>query len=163
MAMDDVAASKYAPGLHPDLPAPANTVGVIGWLRANLFSSGPNSALTLVPFVVAFLAAAWLGGLSIMGSVLVAILIVLAVRIVARIVAGNPVFENTLLTIIGAAIILVILSALFDFTIFDAVWHASGRKDCAKSPAAPAGASSRRARRSSSSASTRVPSVGGSS
>jgi general L-amino acid transport system permease protein len=128
------ASSQYPPGQHPDLPAPPATVGVVGWLRANLFSSGPNTGLTLVPFVIAYLAADWFGGLSIMGSVLIAILVVLAVRIVARIVAGNPVIENTLLTIIGAVIIVLILNALFDFTVLDAVWDATGRKDCAKSP-----------------------------
>lgn len=33
---------------HPDLPPPASTVGIIGWLRGNLFSSPINSLLTLV-------------------------------------------------------------------------------------------------------------------
>ena len=32
---------------HPDLPPPASTVGVVGWLRSNLFSSPLNSVLTL--------------------------------------------------------------------------------------------------------------------
>ena len=31
----------------PDLPPPALSVGVVGWLRANLFSSGFNTLLTL--------------------------------------------------------------------------------------------------------------------
>lgn len=38
----------YPPGQHPDLPAPAGTVGVVGWLRTNLFSSVSNSILTLL-------------------------------------------------------------------------------------------------------------------
>ncbi|PWV64487.1 amino acid ABC transporter permease [Plasticicumulans acidivorans] len=33
---------------HPDLPPPSASTGVIGWLRANLFSSPLNSALTLL-------------------------------------------------------------------------------------------------------------------
>ena len=33
---------------HPDLPPPASTVGVIGWLRRNLFSSPSNTVLTIV-------------------------------------------------------------------------------------------------------------------
>lgn len=33
---------------HPDLPPPRASVGVPGWLRANLFSSVPNSIITLV-------------------------------------------------------------------------------------------------------------------
>ena len=37
--------SEHAP--HPDLPPPTTSVGVIGWLRQNLFSSPLNSLLTL--------------------------------------------------------------------------------------------------------------------
>lgn len=33
---------------RPDLPPPANTVGVLGWLRKNLFSNAVNSCLTLI-------------------------------------------------------------------------------------------------------------------
>jgi len=32
----------------PDLPPPARQLGVLGWLRANLFSSWLNGLLTLV-------------------------------------------------------------------------------------------------------------------
>jgi len=32
----------------PDRPAPAQTVGVVGWMRRNLFSSPANTALTLI-------------------------------------------------------------------------------------------------------------------
>ncbi len=32
----------------PDLPPPANTAGVVGWLRKNLFNSPLNSVLTLI-------------------------------------------------------------------------------------------------------------------
>lgn len=134
MAMDDVVTPRYAPGQHPALPAPASTVGVVGWLRANLFSTGPDTSLTLVPFGVAFLAAAWFGGVSIMGSIVIGILIAVGVRIVARVAFGNPVIDNTVLTIVGAIIIFLIADVLLNFTIFDAVWSASGRADCAKSP-----------------------------
>ena len=34
--------------LKPDLPAPRMTAGVLGWIRANLFSSTFNTALTLI-------------------------------------------------------------------------------------------------------------------
>ncbi|MCB1923128.1 MAG: amino acid ABC transporter permease [Gammaproteobacteria bacterium] len=37
---------------HPDLPPPSTSVGVVGWLRANLFSSWLNSILTLCAFYV---------------------------------------------------------------------------------------------------------------
>lgn len=37
----------------PALPAPASTVGVIGWLRANLFSSPGNILLTIVAALIA--------------------------------------------------------------------------------------------------------------
>lgn len=33
---------------HPDLPPPVTTVGVLGWLRANLFSTWGNTLLTLI-------------------------------------------------------------------------------------------------------------------
>jgi len=33
---------------HPDLPPPSSTVGALGWLRRNLFSSPSNTALTLL-------------------------------------------------------------------------------------------------------------------
>ena len=39
---------QYAPGTHPDLPPPANTVGPIHWLQANLFSNIPNTIVSLV-------------------------------------------------------------------------------------------------------------------
>lgn len=62
----------YITGQHPDLPPPASQVGVIGWLRSNLFSSPLNTVLTLaslyivyvvVPPVIewAFLTADWRG------------------------------------------------------------------------------------------------------
>ncbi|MGR3913071.1 MAG: amino acid ABC transporter permease [Gammaproteobacteria bacterium] len=45
-AQPDNPAQKYAPGQHPDLPAPANLVGPLAWVRANLLSSPSNIALT---------------------------------------------------------------------------------------------------------------------
>jgi len=39
---------KYEVGDHPDMPAPLTTTGIIGWLRANLFSSPVNSVFTLL-------------------------------------------------------------------------------------------------------------------
>ena len=39
---------KFAPGSHPDLPPPPGTIGVVGWLRHNLFSSIGNTILSLV-------------------------------------------------------------------------------------------------------------------
>ncbi len=40
--------SHYAPGTHPDLPPPARTTGMVGWVRGNLLSSPLNVALTLL-------------------------------------------------------------------------------------------------------------------
>ena len=45
----------HEPGEHPDLPPPASTVGVIGWLRANLFSSPLNIALTFVGIFLVYI------------------------------------------------------------------------------------------------------------
>ena len=38
----------YAPGSYPDLPPPPGTIGIIGWLHKNLFSSVANSILSFV-------------------------------------------------------------------------------------------------------------------
>ena len=38
----------HAAGEYPDLPPPPGTTGLIGWLRANLFSSPLNTVLTLL-------------------------------------------------------------------------------------------------------------------
>jgi general L-amino acid transport system permease protein len=43
-------------GRHPDLPPPPATVGALGWLRRNLFSSPLNTALTLVSLYILWLA-----------------------------------------------------------------------------------------------------------
>jgi general L-amino acid transport system permease protein len=44
----------YEPGQHPDLPPPAGSVGAVGWLRRNLFSSPFNSALTIFAVVLLY-------------------------------------------------------------------------------------------------------------
>ena len=60
---------------QPDLPPPASEVGVVSWLRKNLFSSLPNAALTLlglyllyviVPSLIewAFIYAHWVEGVN---------------------------------------------------------------------------------------------------
>jgi len=41
-------ATHYEPGTHPDLPPPSNSVGAIGWMRANLISSPLNIILTII-------------------------------------------------------------------------------------------------------------------
>ncbi len=40
----------YELGHHPDMPPPVSTVGIVGWLRGNLFSSPLNIGLTLLCF-----------------------------------------------------------------------------------------------------------------
>jgi len=47
--------SQYAPGSHPDLPPPASMVGVVGWMRANLFSNTTNSLLTIFALYIIYL------------------------------------------------------------------------------------------------------------
>ncbi len=42
----------YPPGEHPDLPPPAGTVGVVGWLKQNLFSGIFSSILTILSILV---------------------------------------------------------------------------------------------------------------
>jgi general L-amino acid transport system permease protein len=48
--------SEFAPGQHPDLPPPVATTGIVGWMRANLFSSPLNAILTLGAVYLLYLA-----------------------------------------------------------------------------------------------------------
>ncbi len=52
---DQTVSEHYAPGQHPNLPPPGSTVGVVGWLRQNLFSSPFNTALTLAALYIVYL------------------------------------------------------------------------------------------------------------
>ncbi len=45
----------YLPGQHPDLPPPITEVGVIGWLRQNLFSNWWNTGLTFLGLYLIYL------------------------------------------------------------------------------------------------------------
>ena len=47
--------TQYQPGTHPNLPPPPSTVGVVGWLRSNLFSSTTNTLLTIFSIYVVYL------------------------------------------------------------------------------------------------------------
>lgn len=38
----------YEPGTHPSLPPPRSTVGIVGWLRGNLFSNWSNTLFTFL-------------------------------------------------------------------------------------------------------------------
>jgi general L-amino acid transport system permease protein len=42
---------KHPVGQHPDLPPPAGTIGVVGWIRHNLFPSVMSGALTIAALV----------------------------------------------------------------------------------------------------------------
>ncbi len=46
----------YAPGRHPDLRPPVSTVGVVGWLRLNVFSTPLNVALSVLVIYIIYLA-----------------------------------------------------------------------------------------------------------
>lgn len=48
-------AQHYKPGEHPDLPPPPGTIGFVGWVKKNLFSSPANTALTVVAFYLLWL------------------------------------------------------------------------------------------------------------
>ena len=45
----------YAPGTHPSLPPPVTSVGAVGWLRQNLFSSFSNTVLTVLALYLLYL------------------------------------------------------------------------------------------------------------
>lgn len=48
-------AQNYAPGTHPDLPAPVGQRGIMLWLRTNLFSSWANTIMTLIGLYLLYL------------------------------------------------------------------------------------------------------------
>ena len=48
MTGPDTPPRPYPPGQHPDLPPPLGSTGILGWVRANLFSSLGNTLLTLL-------------------------------------------------------------------------------------------------------------------
>jgi general L-amino acid transport system permease protein len=47
--------TNYLPGSYPDLPPPASTVGIVGWLRSNLFSNTTNTLLTVFALYIVYL------------------------------------------------------------------------------------------------------------
>ncbi len=49
-------ATHHEPGQHPDLPPAVTTVGIIGWLRGNLFSSWTNTGLTFLAIYLLYVA-----------------------------------------------------------------------------------------------------------
>ena len=53
--MSETTQAEYEPGTHPDWEPPATYVGVIGWLRENLFSNWFNSILTVIGLYLAYL------------------------------------------------------------------------------------------------------------
>ena len=54
--------NNYAPGTHPDFRPPPGTVGIVGWIKNNLFSSLSNSILTILSLYLLYLLIK--GGLS---------------------------------------------------------------------------------------------------
>ncbi len=53
----------------PDLPPPASTQGVVGWLRTNMFSSVGNSILTLLSVYVIFIAASGVYNFAVVNAI----------------------------------------------------------------------------------------------
>ncbi len=47
--------TQHLAGSHPDLPPPVSEVGVVGWLRHNLFSSTTNALLTVIAIYLIYL------------------------------------------------------------------------------------------------------------
>lgn len=46
--------TQYAPGSYPNLPPPPSTVGVVGWLRTNLFTNTTNTLLTVLALYILY-------------------------------------------------------------------------------------------------------------
>jgi len=53
----------------PAEPAPPSTIGVVGWLRSNLFSSVPNALLTLLGGYILYVVASALFGWAVIDAV----------------------------------------------------------------------------------------------
>jgi general L-amino acid transport system permease protein len=53
--MTDTTIQEYAPGERPNLPPPITEVGVIGWLRHNLFATWFDAVLTIVALGLIYL------------------------------------------------------------------------------------------------------------
>ncbi|MDH3743123.1 MAG: amino acid ABC transporter permease [Hyphomicrobiales bacterium] len=54
MSSQDQAVQSYAPGEHPDLPAPMLTSGPLFWIKENLASSWLNIAITVITALLLF-------------------------------------------------------------------------------------------------------------
>jgi general L-amino acid transport system permease protein len=46
---------SYAPGEHPDMAPPSTEVGIIGWIRHNLFSSTTNIVITVLTMYLLYI------------------------------------------------------------------------------------------------------------
>jgi len=55
MTDSTAADKKYPAGQHPNLPPPPGTIGVVGWIRQNLFPSVGSGALTLLAILIIYL------------------------------------------------------------------------------------------------------------
>ena len=55
--------------MAPDMPPPVRTQGVVGWLRANMFSSVGNSILSLLSIYVIYLAATGIYNFTIVNAI----------------------------------------------------------------------------------------------
>ena len=53
--MADTAQESHLPGQHPDLPPPGSTVGVVGWVRKNLFGGPVNIVLSAIAIYLIWL------------------------------------------------------------------------------------------------------------
>ncbi|MEL7000924.1 MAG: amino acid ABC transporter permease [Pseudomonadota bacterium] len=53
----------------PDRPAPAESVGLIGWLRGNLFKDVPNALMTILGAYIAFVVLSWVLNWAIFNAV----------------------------------------------------------------------------------------------
>lgn len=62
--------TTYRPGQHPDLPPPPGTVGVVGWLRGNLFSGPINTVATLATLVLLYLVVVPMANWAVVDSVI---------------------------------------------------------------------------------------------
>jgi general L-amino acid transport system permease protein len=135
--MSDIQAEvgAYDPGLHPDLPPPPASTGVLGWIKHNVVPSFEHAAITLVIAAVISAALVFAAEMSPLVAVMAAVIILAIVNaIIKAIQPDRAIMGQTLLTIFAAIVFYFLLSGLIGFTLIDAVWDAKDKKDCATSP-----------------------------
>ena len=135
--MSDIQAEvgAYTPGTHPDLPPPPASTGVLGWIKHNIVPSFEYAGITLVIAAAITALLVFAADLSPLVALTLAVLVLaIANTIIKAIAPDHAIMGQTLLTIFALIVFYFLLAGVLGFTLFDAVWDAKDKKDCAVSP-----------------------------